>query len=183
MKTIIVTIALLLASTPVCAQSCDALINEYIAWIESSTPAAPHRVQYTLVTNQSNDVTSSENVVGFSVGELRGSVCSSPVSGPACAYRAVLTGTGTQLFSDRVFFDNRAGANLVGRFDSRRADRLGVTVWPSGWVVLTLHSWGGAEVRFQGQCQDRALTGRIPGAGNRGIAIVTITFAKWDRSF
>lgn len=177
----IAVVAAVLATTSVHAQNCRTLVNDFISWIGSGTPAAPHRVQYVMSSNQSNDVVNQENVVAWSAGELRTVGCASPIGGAPCTDASALVGSGRQLFTDRVFADTRLSVRGIARFDPRRADQLGVTIWPSGLVIFTLRSWGNTELRFTAQCHDRALTGTIPGVGNRGTALVTLTLAKYDQ--
>jgi hypothetical protein len=139
------------------AQSCGTFLSDINNWFLTQ-PDGPgtYKIRFTVVTNRTdgNYASYSEGSVG-SLGTL--------TYRPArwirgISYPPALQGTMTQYFSDRRYAPNGSGL-IWAPFDPGRTDSLGVTILlesgflaTQGEVILTLKSWGGTALAFQGQC-------------------------------
>src|SRR5579862_9650101 len=108
-------------------------LKPFVQWLNLSNASGLHTVNFTLVSNQASGLAS------YATGSLA-------LSG------GKLTGTGSQLFSDRLYAwpSNGGGLNFATYpFNPFQADNLGVSIDPAtGNVTLTLKSWGNKTVTF-----------------------------------
>jgi hypothetical protein len=176
--------------------SCEALIEEFTAWLDgpSVTPTGTIGVvQFTLTSNQRNDQTPTlptasdqwsalhdgRNVVAFGSGYMRGVtpfIRGRPTYALPPEGQPQLEGLGEMWFSDR--YNDRGDRFGFDARGSERADGIRLTIsWP-GRATLVARSWGDATMSFDLQCVNDVMYGFAPSVGNQSRpALYTITLA------
>jgi hypothetical protein len=84
------------------------------------------------------------------------------------------TGDGAQVFNDRAHNDE----TTAGPFDPLQADRIGLEVWASGQVVVTLQSWGSGTLNFFATCGSNGVWTGTTGAGAGATTFMLSMFAR-----
>jgi hypothetical protein len=150
------------------AQDCTTYMQNIINNFSNIPPGGQATMQVAMVSNRSDG-----RYVSY--GEKPSMSGTNGSSGPLVYYPggwtwfgyypATLQGTLSQFFSDRRFNQN---GSFNDPFDPANTDNLGITIFLEysyvegvnpGEVVLTLNSWGGGQLSFQGQCQNGMING------------------------
>ncbi|WP_420130038.1 hypothetical protein [Longimicrobium sp.] len=171
------------------AQSCEPVATGAINWIDRrSRGPGTYWITATLVSNQPGGSVSTSpgepgrahgvgTTVAYAEGRLNLVRLVTPVGAtPNPGLPFVLSGTLTQLFSDRL---TTVRTTIVQPFAATHADRVQMTISAQGQITLTLLSWGNTSVPLtEITCAGQMIRAVGPGAGAGAQAHILITLRQ-----